>query len=108
MKTFSTLLITILSLVIIYTATAAVMVPASVSVPDFAAGTSRLVKAVKYNGVYVPVVQLPEVEIIGKRPETVILKGNRTKGSLMVEVNLPVVEIYANRESFQKVPAFLK
>ena len=59
------------------------------------AGQNELVRAKMIAGVWMPVVDLPEVEIVANRFQGAILKGHLYVNEVIAEVNLPEVVIQA-------------
>ena len=97
MKTLVILIASLLSIALPGLSSAAILVPTPGQVIDNKKIQGELVKAVLYNGMLIPVVDLPQVEIIEVKQGTQILKGSIKNGELVLEVNLPVVEISAYR-----------
>ncbi|MDQ3051396.1 MAG: hypothetical protein M3Q95_10965 [Bacteroidota bacterium] len=109
MKTFRMLLASFLTLVLIQAVSAAVMTPSVDSVPTIENSKSEnsIVKAVLYNGNYIPVVDLPQVEIISTHPGSIISSGILSNGSYLLVVNLPVIEIIGEQTGMRKLPAYV-
>jgi hypothetical protein len=97
MKTLVILIVTLLSVALPGLTSAEVLIPKQDQLLENKRNSEELVKATFYNGILIPVVDLPQVEIIDVRQGTQILKGNLKNGQLVLEVNLPSVEISANR-----------
>ncbi len=109
MKTFRMLLASFLTLVLIQSVSAAVMTPSRESVPGIENSKSEtsVVKAILYKGIYIPVVDLPEVEIISTHPGSVLSSGILHNGTYILVVNLPVVEITGEQSGMRKLPAYI-
>ena len=84
---------TILMLVIMQVTNAAVSVPVSDRLNASNEFSGQMVKAILTNGEYLPVVELPTVEIIATRPGSMVVKGIIENGKIMAVVELPAIEI---------------
>jgi hypothetical protein len=98
MKTFKILLPLILLIGFTLATTAALEVPK----PKTTTIESICVKAVYSGGTYIPVVDLPEIEIVGFHSSTV-LHAEISNGKILPTVNLPVVEISGKRVMNQNI-----
>ncbi len=106
MKTFKILAALILFLTLSATINASVMSPEAVPGVIFEE-KNNIVKTVIRNGVYIPVVELPVIEITGKKksPLTGIVKIN---GINRLVVTLPEVEISFTNPGVKQVRAFYR
>jgi len=110
MKTFSILIVVLLSLLFVQPANAEVNSPNQESVPpvERVGSAGNLIKAINYNGVYIPVVDLPLVEIVSTKPGSHILGTVIKNGNYLVEINLPEIEITATQTGERKVRAIMR
>lgn len=93
MKTFKNLLSIVFVLTFTLTAYSALVVPATPEAGTSSEFSGQLVKATFLNGEWIPVVDLPEVEITATRNGASVHKGVIRHGEVIAEVELPAVEI---------------
>ena len=110
MKTFRILFVTFLSLVFFTSVIAAVPAPAQESVPSLKRGmkAGNLIKAVDHNGAYIPVVDLPLIEIVSTKTGSQVVKTIHENGKLLVEINLPEIEITATQYGARKMRSYIQ
>lgn len=110
MKTFRILFVTILSLVLIQRVTAAVTTPAQETSPVVSRADAKgnMIKAVLHNGDYIPLVDLPLIEIVSTKPGSALLGTISAKGNYLVEIDLPEIEISATQTGATKYRSFIK
>jgi len=97
MKTFKNLLLFFFVLVVGVSSEAALVLPVVADSNISAPAKSHLVKAAFINGVWIPVIDLPEIEITGNSSGNIILKGIIRDGEVIALIDLPVVEIAGER-----------
>jgi len=98
MKTRKISAILVLLLTIVFLSEAAVEVPGLSPSPENNSAREKTVRAIYSDGVWIPVVDLPEFEVIGYRTQTKILHAEMKNGTLVAMADLPAVEISAARK----------
>lgn len=93
MKTFRITSVVAILMVVLQLANAAVSVPLVNTQNENNSNQGFLVKAIFTNGEYLPVVDLPEVEIIAARYNYQYVKGKIVDGQVVAVVDLPSIEI---------------
>lgn len=81
-----------------------VMLSHRVSAADCCSQTELRVKAQWVNGTLMPVVNLPAIEISAPRTEGVMVKGKIHNGEILIESELPEVEIIGSNPNFHDRP----
>ena len=71
-------------------------------------GKGLLVKANCINGTCIAIVNLPEVEITANRPESHLLEMVKSNGIMIYKADLPVIEIIANRTGANVIPGVME
>lgn len=97
MKTSRILSVAVLLTSLVMTHVAAASVPLATGLNEPVQSYGTMVKAILDNGNYIPVVDLPEVEIIASRLTPRYVKGVIQHGEIMALVELPVVEISVSK-----------
>lgn len=109
MKTFTQITGLLLLIFMLNTTYAAIIIPSfSQSEPSTKNSQNTMcVQAKMYNGEYIPVVDLPIVEIIATKKSNVT-SGYFLHGNIILKANLPMIEITESRMITHKLPAFIK
>lgn len=107
MKNFTIIITCLLILTITLSVSASVVFPGQESFPSQnQPATQNLVRAIEYQGTYIPVVDLPIIEIVYTNIPAQPVQAMKKNGGAIISVNLPLVEIVATTKSFNVLPAY--